>query len=310
MLVLGKNLKLKTTFKGLIYGLSGAGKTTLALSCPNPLLIDCDDGAERVESRFVRDVPVLKPQNYNEIIDIVLNKSQDCETIVIDTIGALVDYMLEQVMTDDPKLRQRDGSPTIKAYGAIKAPFKALLQAIKTQGKSVLFVGHAEEKDTGNGLVYRIQCAGSTANLLVGMLDFVGFMDLNGDQRMITFAPSERATAKNALGLEPNIKVPDTSVAGNTFMQKIVLNAIQKRAEEANSETQKEFDALIETMKEKVNAADSCAKLNEVLEWGGKVQHIWESKVKLWELVQAKGKELTCEFDKATKTFLEKKQGK
>ena len=43
-------LTVKTTLSALIYGQPGMGKTTLALSAPNPVLFDYDGGIHRVNA--------------------------------------------------------------------------------------------------------------------------------------------------------------------------------------------------------------------------------------------------------------------
>ena len=308
MFDLGKNLKTKETFAGMIYGVPGVGKTTLSLSCKNPVLLDCDDGVERVEYRHRAEIPILKPLNFTEIMDVVLTKCGGIDTIVVDTIGSLVDYMMEHVMTEDPKLRQRDGTPTIKAYGAIKSPFKSLLSAIKTQGKSVLFIGHADEKMDGTNTTYRVQCSGSTANLLISMLDFVGFCDMLGMKRVITFTPSERAYAKNSLSLPPTIDIPDITACANNFMQTRIEDAIKKRAAECNSEMQTKFDWLIDQMTKSVADCMEPDNLNEVMAWGGTLTHIWESKQRLWAMLQKRAAEINAEYSAAEKKFVKNAQ--
>lgn len=304
MLAKGSEIKVKSVFSGLIFGAPGVGKTTMGLSAPRPLLIDCDNGVERVDYRHRRDVLICKPKNFNEIIDVVNKHSDECDTFVIDTIGALVDYMLDQVMEDDPKLRQRDGSPTLKAYGAIIPIFKSLIATIKIKGKSVLFIGHSDERVEDDITKYRVQCAGKTANILISMLDFVGFYDVMGNKRVITFSPSERAYAKNSLGLDPVITVPDISTNNNDFIEKTIAAAIDKRATEANSETQKLFDSLIKEMKERVDACDTAEMLTETWVWGKKLNHIWESADRLSIMLKENATKNGFVFDKNEKVFV------
>lgn len=45
-------LTIPTTVKMMIYGQSGMGKTTVALSAPQPLLLDFDNGVKRVNMAF------------------------------------------------------------------------------------------------------------------------------------------------------------------------------------------------------------------------------------------------------------------
>jgi phage nucleotide-binding protein len=304
MLAKGSELKVKTTFSGLIFGVPGTGKTTMGLSAPRPLLIDCDNGVERTEYRHRKDVAVCKPQSFNEIADVVNKHSGECDTFVIDTIGSLVDFMLEQVMTDDPKMRQRDGSPTLKAYGAVIPMFKALITSIRTKGKSILFIGHADEKTEDDITKYRVQCAGKTANVLITMLDFVGFYDMMGNKRVITFTPSERAYAKNSLGLVPVIEVPDVASHNNDFITKVIAEAMEKRANEANSDTQQLFDALLTEMQDRVNECTTPEMLTDAWNWGKGLKHIWESAERFSIMLKNKAKELKFAFDTNTKKFI------
>ena len=50
----------------LIAGYPGIGKSTLALSAPNPLHIDVDFGIDRIEPRYRK--PYIQPQSYDEIL--------------------------------------------------------------------------------------------------------------------------------------------------------------------------------------------------------------------------------------------------
>lgn len=51
----------------LIAGYPGIGKSTLALSAPRPLHIDCDFGIDRIEPRY--RMPYIQPRSYDEILN-------------------------------------------------------------------------------------------------------------------------------------------------------------------------------------------------------------------------------------------------
>ena len=51
----------------LIAGYPGIGKSTLALSAPNPLHIDVDFGIDRIEPQYRK--PYIQPASYQEILD-------------------------------------------------------------------------------------------------------------------------------------------------------------------------------------------------------------------------------------------------
>lgn len=48
-------IQIQGKIKMLIYGQPGMGKTTMALSAPDPLLIDCDNGVQRVNPAHISD---------------------------------------------------------------------------------------------------------------------------------------------------------------------------------------------------------------------------------------------------------------
>ncbi len=69
--------------KAVIYGSEGVGKTTLAASFPNPLVIDTEGGTSHMDVRRIE-----KPQSWEELIAIVNEVSATpniCKTLVIDT---------------------------------------------------------------------------------------------------------------------------------------------------------------------------------------------------------------------------------
>lgn len=69
--------------KVVIYGSEDVGKTTLAASFTNPLIIDTEGGTAHMDVRRVD-----KPQSWDELIAIVgevASTPNICKTLVIDT---------------------------------------------------------------------------------------------------------------------------------------------------------------------------------------------------------------------------------
>ena len=80
----------------LIAGYPGIGKSTLALSAPNPLHIDVDFGIDRIEPRYRK--PYIQPQSYDEILgDLTPINLQDFDTLVFDTGGKLISLISSSV---------------------------------------------------------------------------------------------------------------------------------------------------------------------------------------------------------------------
>ena len=86
----------------LIAGYPGIGKSTLALSAPNPLHIDVDFGIDRIEPRYRK--PYIQPKSYDEILgDLTPMNLQDFDTLVFDTGGKLISLMSLWAIKKDPK---------------------------------------------------------------------------------------------------------------------------------------------------------------------------------------------------------------
>lgn len=284
----------------LIYGQPGTGKTTLALSADKPVLIDLDRGLYRVEKRF--QCPSLQVENYQQILDLLKSgELAPFNTIVIDTLGKLVDRMGDYVARQNPKFKQGDGTLSMKAWGAIKVQFTALVKQFFNSNKSVIFVAHEKEDKDGDIRFVRPDVSGSSGKDIVKELDLMGYMEMKGNKRTVSFTPNEKYYAKNALNLPPVIEVPDTA-SGNTFFQdKIVAAVAEKRRQEA--ELLADYESLKNIIETKVGEIKDIAGLNEIYGEIRGLQVIWDSQFFANKLLKEKSVELKAKYSKETGKF-------
>ena len=80
--------KLKTPLKGLFYGIPGVGKSTLAASFPNPLILDIEGSTGRLDVDRV-DLRKEKFSTVMEWLRRLAKEEHDYQTLVIDTIDWL-----------------------------------------------------------------------------------------------------------------------------------------------------------------------------------------------------------------------------
>jgi hypothetical protein len=290
MLKSPSELSVNRAIAGLIYGQPGVGKTTLALSCPNPVLIDIDRGLHRVEKRF--QVRSLQVSSYKEILDLLKsNELNPFDSIIFDTLGKLVDKIADHLMEVNPKNRQSDGALTMKGYGALKVEFQSLLRSAQARNKNLIFVAHEREEKDGESKIVRPDVSGSSGKDLVKDLDFMGYMEMKGNKRTISFTPCEKFYAKNSIKLPPVIEIPDTN-KGNNFMQEVIVEGVVKRMQEDDSQNKKYGDlikslqALIDMVKDAETATSALTHINnEPAIWDSHLQ----AKHKLKEKVNAIG---------------------
>ena len=288
----------KTVLKGLIYGVPGGGKTTLALSAPRPLLIDTDNGVTRVERRLWPDTVQVK--SYDDVLAVVLHEDLSAyDTLVIDTAGKLVDYMSDYVMGKNPAFRQADGTLTQKGWGAIKTVFKELFRHMEKLGKNLIFVAHEKEDRDGETRLLRPDIAGSAKNDLIKELDFMGYLDIVNDKRTLHLSPTAKFYAKNSLGIAGCLSLWDTKEKPNTFLTDMLFDKVLE-AKKEQAEKQKKYDALLKKLK----AVIAESPVNEALEEVQKAGHIWDSKLVLWKLLCEKASLEGLTYDKEAKRFV------
>ena len=277
-------IAIKQTLSALVYGQPGIGKTTLGCSAPNAVLFDYDGGVQRING--AHQVPTVQITGWEETAD-ALKEIEDtmpeCRTIVIDTVGKMLDYMSASIIRNDPKMAQRDGSLSLKGYGVRKNMFVNFLRQVSLMGRNVIFIAHEKEERRGDETVKRPEVGGSSANDLVKELDLVGYMQAIGKERTITFDPNESYYAKNTCNLPPLIKIPvvvdekGNATGENKFFASVI--EAYKRAQERNKEATSEYEDLMEFIRGEIAEADTVDGINALVEKLPTLQHVFNSKL-------------------------------
>jgi hypothetical protein len=290
------------TLAGIIYGQPGVGKSTLALSAPNPVMIDADKGMKRVEKRF--QVPSLPLNNYKDLLELMQSKEIDpFDTIVFDTLGKLVDRMSDYLGEENPKNKKGDGSLSMQGWGALKVEFQKLLKLAQSKNKHLIFVAHEKEEKDGDTRIVRPDVSGSSGKDLVKDLDFMGYMEMKGTKKTISFNPSEKFYAKNSLKLPNVIDVPDTNIVGeNTFIQKFIIEKTVERLQEDNEQNAK-YDELLEELTAAINKVKDAKTANEALKAVNESAVIWDSQRVAKKALNEKVKALGLAYDKEKSEF-------
>lgn len=280
---------------GLFYGQPGVGKTTIALSAPNPVIIDTDKGLHRVKKQH--QCPALQPKKYDEVRQLInSNEVDEFDTIVIDTLGALVDLMLNA-----------SSKRGLQKWGDVKEWFASLIATLKAKGKHIIFVAHELEKLEDDITKKRIDVAGSSGRDLLKHLDFMAYLQMGNKGRVVNFNPTDSFYAKNTINA-PN-SVAFEIEAGNTFFEDVIMTSYKdKLAEEEQAiEKAKQVDEEIDAMLEMVDGAET---LNQAIERVKAMEHINGSKLRARNALMAKAKELELVLNKETKLYEAKEEVK
>jgi len=285
----------------LIAGYPGIGKSTLGLSAPNPLHIDADFGIDRVEPRYRK--PYIQPNDYDELLtDLTPVNVQDYDTLVFDTGGKLISLMSLWAIKKDPKYGQRDGSLSLKGYGAIKREFNRLMDyCFYELDKNIVIIFHAIEEKDGDNTRLRLKVEGGTKNDVWEPMDLGGFVEMNGNYRTIGFSNCERFFAKGTRGISGVIKIPPLGPNdANDFLTKLFdeYNAKAKADVEQNNELQKVYEAAIAEGNRIVGTVVDADTANAAIPSMNAITHALTSKKEVGVAFNAKIKKLNLFYDK------------
>ena len=301
-------LEFVTTIKMMVYGQPGIGKSTMALSAPNPVLFDFDGGVQRVNVAF--QCPTLQVKSWEEALqalDELKGGEVDCKTIVIDTAGKMLDFMSDYIMRNDSKMKQRDGSLSLKGYGARKVMFQNFLREVAMMGKNIVFVAHEREEKDGETKIVRPEIGGSSAGDLMKELDLVGYVQAVGPDRTVYWTPQEKFYAKNTCNLPAWQKIPVIVDAnGNVTQQNDTLQKVFVYYEnnvKKIEETRKRYNELLDEIELAIENITDARSANEFAEAIASTEIIWDSKVRARELFKVKVANLKLKWNAKTKSY-------
>lgn len=303
-------LNVNVRIKMLIYGEPGIGKSTIALSAPEPLLFDFDGGINRVEYGLIKDT--VQIEKYEDLLE-VLNKEDltPYKTLVIDTGGKMMDSMSLFIGKTNPKLVRANGNLTLQGYGQRKVEFRALLRLIASKQKDVIFVCHRGTVKDGDDIRYIPLFGGSSYDDLATELDLIGYMEANGRKRTITFDPTSHADGKNTCNMPAIMEIPTiideqgNIIGKNDFIETQVIKRYRDRLIERSTEGES-YKKLIEQIKDDIAAIANPDDATFYIEKQKEYKHIGNSKMVMYDLFKNKIKELGFTFNKETKKYEKK----
>lgn len=205
----------KTTIAMMIYGMPSVGKTTLACSAPNSVIIDFENGLDRVN--FAHQIPSVNPTSWEEVNAAIkdVRDHPEIKSVVVDSVDRLMDAALEHVRKINENLFQSDGTPTLKAYGVRKTLYQSFVKQLRDMGRNIIYVAHCieDKKKVGRDEVtyYRPNISKTNAADITTDLDMEGFMFYYNGARVITFDPWGDIECKNSCNLhgkwDPNLRM-------------------------------------------------------------------------------------------------------
>lgn len=280
----------------VLYGVPGSGKTSVAATANNPVLIDTDRGFDRA----VRRIDTSRASAWEDILND--EASFDAyDTIIIDTAKAtLDDYLVEYVCRLNYKLKTN----SLKRFGEIADQFKGFVNRLRLKGKDIIFICHDKEEKDGDIIKHSPDCTGQSKDLLIRIADQVGYIGIQNKQRVITFEPLDNYVGKNVAQLD-TIVIPNApSKEFDNCMADIIKQV--KSAIQSKSEAQRKAQEQLAELREKINEVETMEDVDAVLKMSKDLPKIMKIPFfsELKETLSAKG----FSYDDKNKKFVKDEQ--
>lgn len=241
----------------LLYGQPGIGKTSAASTAEAPLLLDFDRGAHR--SGFRKDT--VQVERWSDISSMSPADIAEYKTIIVDTVGRLLDLMSADIIQKNPKMQGYGGALSLQGYGALKAAYATWLGALMSMGKDVILVAHEREDKKGDVHIVRPDIQGGSYGEVFKRADGIGYMYRSGRSTMLDFSPTDTWVGKNAANFEPLV-VPDFNQRRD-YMATVIADT--KAALNRMSEEQQKVVGEIAGWQERAAEATTAAEVNALL---------------------------------------------
>ena len=297
-------LEINSAIKMMIYGQAGMGKTTLARSAPSPLLIDFDGGVKRVNMNHLQGVDIVQVNTWAEVNQLFSEDLSAYQTIVIDTIGKMMDFIIAY--------KCGSKQPSLRDWGGINQEFQSFSRNLSNLGKHIIFVAHRDSRKNGDDTVFIPALREKNYNSIVTELDLLGYLEMRSEQgvqrRTITFDPTSLNDGKNTCGL-PSMMVIPTIIdkQGNmTQPNNYVTEQIIKPYNTMLRTKQDEIARYANTLSEIREAVEFITDARSANEFAARIKefdHIGSSLQMARSLFSDKVKSLGLEYDKETKQY-------
>lgn len=282
----------------LIYGQPGVGKSSIAFTSSQDrvLTLDFDNGAHR--SAFRKDT--LRINSWAEVQDLLKDADtlSGYDTIVVDTVGRCLDFIIGTFDRSTNKLVTRAGNPTMQGWGELKAIFQTFVRTLTLLGKDIILVAHEKEEKKGDSTIVRPDVSGGSYAEVFKISDFVGRLFKLGKTTTLDFEPCEEYLGKNSAALKA-IDVPDFALHP-TFLGDLLSR--MKDALGKNTAAQKEAVDKLEQYRASIMSCESAEDLNQILSAAKAEPDTLKKQIK--SLTDDQGKKVNATFDKDTRRYV------
>lgn len=241
-----------------VYSQPGLGKTSLAFTASNPLLLDFDKGAYRAVDR--RDV--VEVSDWQDVASIKAQDIEEYDTIILDTVGKALDCLTQDILRGNSKLGY-GGALNQQGWGQLGVRFSAYLKMLRGFGKDVILIAHMDEQKDGDTIKERLKISGGSKDLVLTDSDVIARISIHNRERHLVFSPTETAFGKDPaqIGMMP---IPDAGSGRFSGCMSGIISTVKEKLN-ALSEEQVERKSEVEWFTNALPDMDTADQINDVL---------------------------------------------
>ena len=141
----------------VVYGQPGVGKTALASTAHNPVVLDFENGVHRSNMSPAR----VHVERWGDIAKLSAEDLEGYQTVVVDTIASAQDLLIEHMSAQNPKITSQYGALTLKGYGEMGGAFVQWTKSLLALKKDIVILAHSDEQQRGDDTVERVDTRGA-----------------------------------------------------------------------------------------------------------------------------------------------------
>lgn len=279
----------------LIFGAPGVGKSSIGYSAKEPLLLDVDGGAHRAANR--KDTQPI--DTWADVEELMADSArlEPYGSLVIDTVGRILDKMAVAIIAENPKWGQGSGALSISGWGVLKARYRTWMTQLRQLGKDVILLAHESEEKDGDTIIWRPDIQGGSYDEVMKSADLVAYVGIIGKDRILDFNPTDRHPGKNPAQWKPYVVPP---VEKATDLVALIMDkgrAALGKLSEASAAVAK----TVAEWRERIGKAETPEALTTLV-----AEHLTLAPMALIQakaLIAERAKALGFEWDKAAKKF-------
>lgn len=238
--------------KAVIYGASGAGKTSFAGGAKNAIFASAEGGLLSIADKNPNYVDIRSLQDLNDLLAFLTKGGHGYETVIIDSITEINDIIKSEIEKKNGKQMQ------LQDWGNLQKKIVTILRGYRDLDMNVLFIAQEKEgaKDE-NGASQKIvpNLNGDMAERIAYFMDIVGyiFVEKTGAHKVIT-ASSPRYLTKDRTGLVSNDEEPNFQVWIDKVreMKTSETEDVLKDIETPSEEPVKKTNILVTTLETRI----------------------------------------------------------